>query len=179
LFPFAYLSYHNPYYREHYYYTPHYAGSSVYYGYNNYTYYTSDKLSVDYTVLSSDTEEETGLFYDSSPEPEPELSGIKIQNTRLVTNAGNMIGFEINNGSKYDIASISFRLTIRGTDSTDTISGIFYKLETPLAPGEKEFYKIYLDDLDLDLPEAYTVFAEVESITTPSGSTIIDNDTAY
>ncbi|MDR2427082.1 MAG: hypothetical protein LBD46_07915 [Endomicrobium sp.] len=173
LFPFGYLSFHH-HYAHHYYYTPYYTGTAVYYGYNNYNYFTSNKLSADYTMLNDDTEE-GGIFYDTTSVPE--LSDIKIQNTRLINSEKNLIGFEIDNGSKYYIASISFKITVRGEDYTNTKSGIFYKPNKPLAPGEKEFYKISLDDLELYLPETYTIFADIESITTPSGSTITDNST--
>lgn len=183
LFPFGSVSfgygyrYHYPYYRDYYYYWP-YTGYAVNnYNYTaNYSYFSSDKLSADYTMLANDEEDENGEaggYFDTNYPPE--LIGIKLRNTRLITGDNNMIGFEIDNGSNYYIASISFSITIRGIETVDTKSGILYKLEKPLGPGKKEFYRISLDDLSLDIPDSYTVFAEVESITTPSGSTIIDD----
>ena len=131
---------------------------------HNYSFFTSERLAADYTMLSDDDE----VF----EQEEGDLSQIKLQNTRFtIENNNSYIGFVIDNGSKHYISAISFKVTIRTSDDAETIDGIFYKLDIPLEPYGKQFYKIPLDGT-LQLPASYAVFAALESITMPSGATI-------
>ena len=116
---------------------------------------------------TTDMQEESFFTSDIS-----ELNDIKLQNTRLVTEPELYIGFVVNNASSIDISAISFSVTIREPNNTRIIEGIFYKLGNTLNAGDKKYYTIALNGMDLDLPESYSVFAEVESITTPDGITI-------
>ncbi|MCL2144173.1 MAG: hypothetical protein FWH43_01570 [Endomicrobia bacterium] len=190
LFPFGsvtFRSYSYPYYRYYYpdryyyhsyyyspfyshYYNPFYTGTNVYnnnYYYNTYS-YENDKLIPDSSMLQSDTDQE----YAEYPEENNDLEGIKLQNTRFTTaNNNSYIGFVINNDSKYYISSISFKITIRTLNDSETIDGIFYKLDVPLESFGKKFCQVPLDG-ELQLPDSYSVFATLESITTPSGMTV-------
>jgi hypothetical protein len=156
---------HYRYYHSYLYYDYWWSAPVVYNTYTTYSYVEQQQPQAYVTKTLNDG------GADAYSEQDFDLSDIKLQNARFISNP-NGIALTVNNNSQYVISEIAFIFTLRGTDFTQTISNVYYKFDSPLQPYEKRFCRVDLSSAEIELPQSFAVVAAADSITTDSGNTI-------
>lgn len=96
------------------------------------------------------------------------LKDIYLQNVILRQDPIPTVTMAILNDTKYNIASINFRLNFRTEEGTKTSEEISYSFEKKcIEPSEKRYFKLNLDNLNI--PKYFAVYATLESIETSDG----------